>query len=77
GRRLIASFSVANEFWNATLAGVAKIISIPPPLTLNTNPDNNSLYDIDLTELILKKIPVAYDPQSKVGYSFEEFEKLR
>ncbi len=63
--RLVLTGQLANNLVNSTLPWVSQKAS--------PNPYDPRLWDFDITDLILKKITVAYDPQSRRALSYDEF----
>ncbi len=68
--KLLLSVKVGNRFWNAALplAFPLKGVKITP------NPFDPNVYDVDLTPMVLKKLPVAYNPEKRETLSYEAYQ---
>lgn len=68
--KLLLSVSVANRFWNAALP-----LALPfPGAKISPNPLDPNVYDVDLTPMLVKKIPVAYDAENRESVSYETYQ---
>lgn len=64
--KLIATFGVANPLVNSTVPWFTDKVT--------PNPFSADLYDFDLTPIILAKIPVAYDPDTRRPLTWQELQ---
>ncbi|HKX12142.1 MAG TPA: hypothetical protein VJP40_03240, partial [bacterium] len=68
--KLLLSVQLGNRFWNAALP-----LAFPlPGVTVSPNPLDPKVYDVDLTPLVLKKLPVAYRPEKREAVSYEAYQ---
>lgn len=68
--KLLLGVGIANRFWNAALP-----LALPfPGAKISPNPLDPKLYDVDLTPMLLKKIPVAYDSEKRESISYEAYQ---
>ena len=70
GGKLLLSVALNNHFWNAALP-----LALPiPGVKISPNPLDRNLYDIDLTPMLLKKLPVAYHVEKRESVSYEAYQ---
>jgi len=81
--RLLATVQLSNPFLNAAMPfayGSDLVLNRLPPTVqkilraAKPNPYDPELNDIDVTDLLLEKIPVAYRVSDGKGYTFDEYQ---